>query len=190
VVLAIAAGIAIRQLWEARRLRESQARPFVVVDLEVEPAQQTISIVITNTGGTIARNVKVTFEPDLESSFDSRGSSGLIRDLKPLREGIGTLPPGKRVSLLFDIFTQREGETFPDVYVARVRFDAPALKKRGLEENVRARHRSLSKRVAHRSGGRPRREQATREAGEGSRTPRWLRASAFCTAMTASAVAH
>jgi hypothetical protein len=134
VVLAIAAGIAIRQLWEARRLRESQARPFVVVDLEVEPAQQTISIVITNTGGTIARNVKVTFEPDLESSFDSRGSSGLIRDLKPLREGIGTLPPGKRVSLLFDIFTQREGETFPDVYVARVRFDAPALKKRALRK--------------------------------------------------------
>jgi hypothetical protein len=137
VALAIAAGIAIRQLWEARELRESQARPFVVVDFEVEPAQQAIYIVITNTGSTVARNVTVEFEPELDSSFDRRGRPGLIRDLKPLREGIGTLPPGKRVKVLFDIFTSREEEeAFPDVYRTRVRFDAPALKKRGLRRGT------------------------------------------------------
>jgi hypothetical protein len=66
-----------------------------VVDFEVEPAQQAIYIVITNTGSTVARNVTVEFEPELDSSFDRRGRPGLIRDLKPLREGIGDAPARK-----------------------------------------------------------------------------------------------
>lgn len=128
VVLAIAAGVAIWQVWEARRLRRAQARPFVVVDFEAE-SQQQINIVIANLGSTMARDVRLTFEPELTSSLDSRPTIVRPADLKAIKEGISTLPPGKRVVIMLDLFHQRDAETYPDLYRVHATFYAPALKQ-------------------------------------------------------------
>jgi hypothetical protein len=136
VVLVIAAIIALRQVREARRLREAQVQPFVVVDFEADQQTQAIYIVISNGGSTMARDVRLTFEPPLTSSLDSNQNVVPPRDLKPLSEGIASLPPGKQIRVMFDMFTQRAADAYPDVYNVHVSFRAPALKRRLSDDTV------------------------------------------------------
>jgi hypothetical protein len=136
VVLSAAVLVALRQVREAKRLREAQAQPFVVVDFEVESGNQEIRLVISNIGATMARDVRLTFSPALASSLDSHGGVIPPRELKPLREGIPSLPPGKRVSILFDLFPQREEGNFADEYKVEISFYAPALKKTLHDDSV------------------------------------------------------
>jgi hypothetical protein len=108
IVLLAAACVAFWQAMEALRLRRAQAEPFVLVDFEVQASQQQIYLVISNIGKTTARDVRVTFDPELSSaSFDAKPGIVPPRDLKPFREGVPSLPPGKRVPVLIDIFHQR-----------------------------------------------------------------------------------
>jgi hypothetical protein len=129
IVLSVAAAVAIWQVWEARRLRRAQAQPFVVVDFEVLEAQQQIYIVISNIGTTTARDVQLRFEPPLSSSFDSKPNITPPRELKPLSDRIPSLPPGKQIRVLFDIFTERGEAAYPDVFRAEITFYSPALKR-------------------------------------------------------------
>ena len=98
VVLAVAALVAWRQLRHARRIREDEARPHVVVDLEVDQPAQDIYLVVSNLGRTTARDVRLTFDPQLTSSLDSDPNVVSPRDLKPLSEGIPSLPPAGSAS--------------------------------------------------------------------------------------------
>lgn len=130
LVLVIAAAVALWQVHEARRLREEQAKPFVVVDFEVEQGgAQQIYVVISNIGRTMAEDVRLTFEPEFTSSFDSDENVVSPRELKPMREGIPSLPPQKRISLLVDVFTARDAKIYPDLYRVQVTFKAPALRR-------------------------------------------------------------
>jgi hypothetical protein len=136
-VLVAAALVALRQVREARRLREAQAQPFVVVDFEVDTHDQAIHIVISNIGGTMARDVKLKFEPELTSSLDSHGGNVVPpRDLKPFRDGIPSLPPGKRIPIMIDMFTQRDADKYPDVYTVEISFYAPALRRDLRDDSV------------------------------------------------------
>jgi hypothetical protein len=137
VVLIGAAFVAWRQVREARILREAQAQPFVVVDLAIEERDQSLRIIIENIGATIATNVRVSFEPQLESSLDTHGG-GVVppRDLKALKEGIPSLPPGKRIAIFLDMFQERTPGKFPDVYVASVSFYSPTLERSFQDESV------------------------------------------------------
>jgi hypothetical protein len=106
------------------------------VDFEVEQSTQAIYIVISNIGATMARDVRLEFEPGLSSSLDSRGDITSPSDLKPLRDGIPSLPPGKRLPVMFDMFTQRAEAIYPDVYRVTITFYAPALKHELRDESV------------------------------------------------------
>jgi hypothetical protein len=121
---------------EARRLREAQAQPFVVVDFEADQQTQAVYIVISNVGSTMARDVHMTFDPPLTSSLDSNPNVVPPRELKPLSEGIASLPPGKQIRVMFDMFTQRAADAYPDVYDVHVRFRAPALKRRMSDDTM------------------------------------------------------
>lgn len=89
-----------RQVGEARRLREEQARPFVVADFEVGPP---IILTVENLGRTLARDVTIRFDERIETT-------GLLETSKPydvnevrlLREPLPVLPPGKKIRVLFD----------------------------------------------------------------------------------------
>ena len=89
-----------RQVGEARRLREEQARPFVVADFEVG---RPIILTVENLGRTLARDVTIRFDERIETT-------GLLETNKPydvnevrlLREPLPVLPPGKKIRVLFD----------------------------------------------------------------------------------------
>jgi hypothetical protein len=135
LALIAAAIVAWWQVKEARRVREAQAQPFVIVDLEVERGDE-IYLVISNIGGTIARDVRLKFDPELRSSLDSMPGLTPPRELKPLRDVIPNLPPGKRIAVLFDIFHQRDPAQFPDLYNVKARFYAAALKRHVDDDSV------------------------------------------------------
>jgi hypothetical protein len=63
VVLGIFAWI---QVLQARRLREEQARPFVIVDFE---PGFLVYLTVENIGRTMARDVSIRFDKPLESTL-------------------------------------------------------------------------------------------------------------------------
>jgi hypothetical protein len=106
-LLLVAAAVAITQVREARRLREEQAQPYVVVSLETDPSSPIIlHLVIKNIGRTAARNVVVDFDPPLISSLD-REDASRISEWTVLKDGILTLAPGQSMSTLIDSLLNR-----------------------------------------------------------------------------------
>jgi len=95
IVLGIFAWL---QVLQARKLRKEQARPFVVVDFEVGFLAY---LTVENIGRTMARDVTIRFDKPLESTL-SRPRE--IDETPLFREPIPTLPPGKKIRVLFDSY--------------------------------------------------------------------------------------
>lgn len=109
------------QLSQARELREEQAQPYVVVDLMLsDVSNRHINLVVENIGRTLARNVRLTFDPPLNSS-KLKDELDLSRTAL-MRHGIPTLPPGKRVQALFDEVDGRAKAQLPMEYKVKVDF--------------------------------------------------------------------
>lgn len=102
MVAVIAAVAAFRQVREARTLREEQAQPFVVVDVEEnEAGHPYLDLVIRNIGTTLATDVRFDFSPRLRSgSYEDEGID--ISDFHLLKQGIASMPPGRELRFLFD----------------------------------------------------------------------------------------
>jgi hypothetical protein len=116
LVLIVAALVAWRQVREARRLREQQNRPFVVIDFGIERGVETY-LEVANLGTSLARDVKFEINPPLASAVDVP-----VDKFKMLNEGIPTLAPGKRLRTFFDIGFQRVESDLPMSYVATVQY--------------------------------------------------------------------
>jgi hypothetical protein len=117
VVYVVIGAVAWRQVKEARRLREEQARPWVVAYFEAS-GSSAVHIVIENTGTTVARDVKVAFDPLLTSTllrFDPL-------TIPALAEGISMLPPRHRLIFDFDWYMQREKERLPMRFAVTVAY--------------------------------------------------------------------
>lgn len=121
-LVAVAAALfAFMQVRQARLLREEQAQPIVVVDFESAPVwHNAIELVIQNIGKTIATNVHVTFDPPLKSTQRHEGYD--LAQSTLLTKGIPTMPPGKRVTAMFDLSHERKDSGLPMAYVAKVDF--------------------------------------------------------------------
>jgi hypothetical protein len=118
-VAVLAAIVAYFQVREARRLREEQARPFVVVDFESSPAwSNLINLVIKNVSNTLATDVRMEFDPPLKSS----DASNQLPSSLLIREGIPTLPPGRRIHVFFDATHERIKTDLPLRYDVTVSF--------------------------------------------------------------------
>jgi hypothetical protein len=116
LILIGAARVAWSQAREARRLREQQNRPFVVIDFDIERGVETF-LEISNLGTSLARDVKFEIDPPLASSVDVP-----VEKFKMLNEGIATLAPGKRLRTFFDMGFQRVNSDLPMAYTATVRY--------------------------------------------------------------------
>jgi hypothetical protein len=107
LVAVFAAVIGLRQLLEARRLREEQAQPQVVVFLDgSENDELQVDLVIKNFGLTTATDVRVKFSQALESANLSAHKSMKIISTP---EVIPTLVPGQEWRTYWD-FTQARAE--------------------------------------------------------------------------------
>src|SRR4051812_43772601 len=80
IVLIVAAGVAWRQVRDARRPREDQSRPLVGIDCEMEG--MLVSLRISNMGTTLARAVRFESAPPLKSAIENP-----LDELKIFREG-------------------------------------------------------------------------------------------------------
>lgn len=129
IVLVAAALVGWNQVREARRLREQQSRPFVVIDFDIERGVETY-LEVANLGNSLARNVTFEIIPPLKSSIDVQ-----VEKFKMLNEGIATLAPGKRYRTFFDTGFQRIGSDLPLTYEVIVRYrDQDA--RRSFEESI------------------------------------------------------
>lgn len=90
-----------KQVGEARTLREEQARPWVVV--RFDPGF-IFGITIENIGRTVAKDVKVGFDPPLESTWKRPWG---WEESSLLSAGIPMLPPGDSLRFHFDTYTDR-----------------------------------------------------------------------------------
>ena len=115
----VAAVVVYFQVREARRTREEQARPFVVVDIQPGTAwYNAFNLIIENIGKTLAKDVRIRFEPPLETTLENYDLSGSAM----LREGIPSMPPGRRVVALFDMSRERLKSNLPMRYDVTVEY--------------------------------------------------------------------
>lgn len=114
------------QLREARRLRDEQGRPFVIVDFNPGPV---IYLYIENIGKTMARDVTMTFSPALVSTLDHGGQAWELSSA--FTDGIPMLPPRKRLTFLFDSFEARLRRTdLPTKHEVTVTYYGPAKRRK------------------------------------------------------------
>jgi hypothetical protein len=124
VVALVAAGFALLQVNAARRLREEQTRPFVVVDFDARSI--IVDLVIENVGPTLAQNVHLAFDPPLVSSLKSNDLS----KNPALVYGFPTLVPGKKIRILFDRYPDRLTSGLPMTFNVEVSYAGPTGKAR------------------------------------------------------------
>jgi hypothetical protein len=120
VVLGIFAWI---QVLQARRLREEQARPFVIVDFE---PGFLVYLTVENIGRTMARDVSIRFDKPLESTLSGPRE---IDESPLLRKPIPTLPPGRKIRVLFDQYAARLEAKLPLTYDVTLHYKGPFGKK-------------------------------------------------------------
>jgi hypothetical protein len=119
ILVAIAGGIAWAQLRHASRQRAEEQRPFVVVDVFGSRAS-IFRIEVKNIGKTIAREVKINFDPPLTSSLDKPNEK--IQNIPMLVHGLPSLAPAKRHTFLFDSARSRKRTEYPDTYQVTVTY--------------------------------------------------------------------
>ena len=109
------------QVREAKRLREEQAQPFVVADFQPSAVwSNIINLVVENVGKTLARDVRLTFDPPLASTHAT--GKWDLNDTALIKKGIPTMPPGRQVVALFDLSHDRHKSNLPMEYRVKVEF--------------------------------------------------------------------
>lgn len=101
-----------RQNEVQEQARRDAAQPYVVVDVEIHPAQgQLLQVVARNLGQTMARNVQVHFDPPLPKKLGADSSP-----FQALDRGLSYLPPGRSMSWSLGVsFRYFEGGAVPPV---------------------------------------------------------------------------
>ena len=132
IIVGAAAVFAYRQVREVQRTREEQSRPFVVVDLDISDPP-LVFLSVSNLGRTIARRVRIQFEPSLANSFDNRPltedqkkagvSLPLLVPFEVFTEEIPSMAPGKAIRTLFDSMFGERREDLPESYRVTVRYE-------------------------------------------------------------------
>ncbi|MDP9850283.1 hypothetical protein [Streptosporangium lutulentum] len=120
-------NIALRQLELSEKVRREQQEPYVVVDIQPNSSiNKAFDLIIENVGPTVARNVKIAFDPPLER-FEEREEGGLERIAESFifTEGIPFMPPGRRINLFLDFGYKRLNSDLPTGYIVTVNAEGP-----------------------------------------------------------------
>ncbi|MEV0228688.1 hypothetical protein [Nonomuraea sp. NPDC050786] len=119
------AEIAANQLALDRTAFTESQQPYVVVDIRASDfISEAMNLVIENVGPTVARNVRIKFEPPIQTSMDGDDRERLA-DTLIFTQGIPHLPPGRKIEALFDIGWQFFQKDLPRRYTVTVEADGP-----------------------------------------------------------------
>jgi hypothetical protein len=92
-------------LLEMREMRDQESAPYVIVFFDVPYAKSLVYLVIKNLGKSIAKDVKLSFEPSLQSS-----DVGNLENLSLFDKGIASLAPAQELRVLIDTTVAFFGE--------------------------------------------------------------------------------
>lgn len=105
VATVIAAFVAVRTLLALKRDSADRTRPMMSADLRpVTLSQGTSELLVTNLGGSVARNVRVTFTPELPNLQGAEASGKVTPFMR--RRYSNTLPtfaPGRRLTNIYAV---------------------------------------------------------------------------------------
>lgn len=128
VVATIVGAFVAVQVLQARRLREDQARPYVIVDFEFKSV--FVYLTIKNIGATPAYNVRFAFEPTLELPGSERNPA----DFEIFRSPLPMVAPGRIIRVRYgdarEIF--KDGADFQLNYRVQVAYGGHPNRKRSL----------------------------------------------------------
>ncbi|QFY05349.1 hypothetical protein GBF35_00415 [Nonomuraea phyllanthi] len=119
------AEIAAKQLALDRTAFTESQQPYVVVDIRASDfIPEAMNLVVENVGPTVARDVRIKFDPPLQTSMDGDHPEKLA-DALIFSQGIPHLPPGRKIEVLFDIGWQFFSKDLPRQYTVTVEADGP-----------------------------------------------------------------
>ncbi|MGV9290721.1 hypothetical protein [Streptomyces sp. NPDC003719] len=135
---AIARRSAAQQLALAERIHREQNEPYVIVDIQPERNDGSLLLVIENTGPTVARNVRISCNPPLQSGWTPVGDEPDLTQViqQVLARPIPMLPPHRRLTFLLDSRERFKNTELPRVYTLTVNADGPAGAVETLEFTV------------------------------------------------------
>lgn len=107
LILAIAAWFAWRQVKEAKALRGTQTRPYVIAYLRLHSESlSVVEMVVENIGATPAEDVHVEISPPFESSLD-QGHPGRVSEWGLIAHGVAQIAPHQQLSTFADVLHSR-----------------------------------------------------------------------------------
>lgn len=118
-------------LKEMIKIHDEETAPYVIVYFDKPYGTSLINLVIKNIGKTVARNVKIRFEPELKNSNYSNPRIKKVSERKFLKDGIPSLAPGEEISTFFD--TARayfDNKSLPLQYKVTVSYEGGLLNSR------------------------------------------------------------
>jgi type II secretory pathway pseudopilin PulG len=117
-------NLARRQTEVQERLYEDQQQPYVWVDYRLDPVSQwLVDLVIKNEGPTVARNVKVTFDPMVRRV--ERAKHDGLDSLTAFSEGFTSIPPGREMRWSLGTHVEVWDEKVLDTHLVTISFDGP-----------------------------------------------------------------
>ncbi|MFF4765092.1 hypothetical protein [Streptomyces sp. NEAU-H3] len=124
---AIARVAANKQLVLSERIHREQNAPYVIVDIQPDGNHGSLLLIIENTGPTVARDVRISCDPPLESGWEPRpGEPDLTQVMQEiLARPIPILPPRRRLTFLLDNQDRFENVQLPRLYTFTVDANGP-----------------------------------------------------------------
>lgn len=105
---------------EMRAARLQEIAPHVIVFIDMPQDDNWVMyLVIKNTGRTIAKDIKIKFDPPLMTGM---GEKVRELDIYLLREGISSLAPGQEIRTPIDSFSSYKRDGLPTIYKATVSY--------------------------------------------------------------------
>ena len=108
------------QTKQQKQAAKDAAQPMLWVDIRGDDGQgQALLLLLGNSGPSIARNVKVTFDPAPPSTLDIKPI------LEILKQGITSLPPGRTMQWALGAAHNTNGRDAPNAYRVRIEAEGP-----------------------------------------------------------------
>lgn len=120
-----------KMIEEMKNARDQESAPYVIPYININKHMMYFGI--KNVGRSVAKNIKIEFEPELMSSIFGEK----IRDISLIKNGLSSLPPGHELSTFFDvshIYLNRSD--FPSRYLVKVSYEGGLHQKPRYYEQI------------------------------------------------------
>jgi hypothetical protein len=112
-----------QQIQQTDDAQREQKQPYVIVDIQpMTPDVAALAFIIENIGTTVARNVRVSSTPPLESAW-GQDLTDTLQEVTA--RTIPMLPPGRRLTFLFDDQSRMNNDSLPRVYTFTADCEGP-----------------------------------------------------------------